>query len=276
MRCKRITFQKICAFFLALALLPALSACSGEKKAAVSDPVDLTAGHKVAARKDSASDRRLTTLHDSGRDFELSLADTEEACKEQLDAGTVDAVLTDSLTRVRLYPEDAYTVTWEDEEQSEYAVLLGPDQESLSVSLSLTLDNLFLDGDLSALAQDYFGADVVEGTRNISTAPDIPEPQGLLSPGKLKVGIDPNRGFSSQDESGAPQGFDPELAKRIGERLNLEVELVPVSGDDLLAGLDKGEFDCVVTSIPLTERIRARYLVTAPYLVGRSVMVAPK
>ncbi len=58
--------------------------------------------------------------------------------------------------------------------------------------------------------------------------------------------------FCLIDESGVPQGIDVEIARRLGEVLEVEVELVYPEFKDIISGIENGTFDLAIANLTIT------------------------
>jgi len=103
--------------------------------------------------------------------------------------------------------------------------------------------------------------------------------QTVLDKGVLRVGLCPEYPpFESIDESGEIVGFDPDLANAIAEELGIEVEFVNTPWEGLIAGLNNGEFDVIISAMSPEEATAAtdavelseNYYVMSDVIVVRS------
>jgi ABC-type amino acid transport substrate-binding protein len=68
-------------------------------------------------------------------------------------------------------------------------------------------------------------------------------------------------------EDGKTQiGFDVDVAKRLAELLGLGVEFVDTAWDGIFFSLERGEYDCIISSVSITEPRQEKYLLTEPYV----------
>ncbi len=71
--------------------------------------------------------------------------------------------------------------------------------------------------------------------------------------------------FHFLNKSGAPTGFDIELARAAAERAGFRVEVIVRPYDELLAGLPSGAHDLVAATTGITPEREELYLFTRPY-----------
>ncbi|WP_099203089.1 amino acid ABC transporter substrate-binding protein [Miniphocaeibacter massiliensis] len=93
---------------------------------------------------------------------------------------------------------------------------------------------------------------------------------------KLIIGFDPNfppMGF--KDTDGSYTGFDLELAEKVAEKLNMEIELQPIDWGSKDAELDSGNINVIWNGFTKTGR-EDKYTFTEPYMENRQVMVVNK
>lgn len=70
--------------------------------------------------------------------------------------------------------------------------------------------------------------------------------------------------FHFVDSSGAPTGFELELARLVAARAGFESEILVVPYDDLFVGLSRGDFDFVAATTGITVERELEYLFTTP------------
>ena len=103
-------------------------------------------------------------------------------------------------------------------------------------------------------------------------APTIPP----TSQGKLTVGVDDSYPpMEFQDETGNRIGFDIDLANEIGKRLNMQVDFVSTSWGAIFTALEAKKFDCIISSLSITEKRKQSILFTQPYIANAQVIVVP-
>lgn len=76
--------------------------------------------------------------------------------------------------------------------------------------------------------------------------------------GVIKVGMCPEfPPFESINEDGDIEGFDADLAKAIGEIMGVDVEFVNTPYEGLIAGLQAGDFDIIMSGMSPEEAVEA-------------------
>jgi polar amino acid transport system substrate-binding protein len=68
-------------------------------------------------------------------------------------------------------------------------------------------------------------------------------------------------------------GFDVDLMEAIADEAGLDVEIVNVNWDSLLAGVAQGEYDAAISVITITEERREQMLFSDPYYNAGQVVV---
>lgn len=94
--------------------------------------------------------------------------------------------------------------------------------------------------------------------------------------GVLRVGTDatypPFETVSPSD--GTVVGFDADLMREIGARLSARVEFLVVPFDGILAALNAGKYDAVISALTITEERERTILFSEPYYAaGQSICV---
>ncbi len=90
----------------------------------------------------------------------------------------------------------------------------------------------------------------------------------------FRVGIDDTYPpMEYKDEAGNLTGFDIELAKEIGKRLNKEVQFVPTAWSAIFTGLNSNKYDCIISSLSVTEERKKTIAYTKPYIANNQVIV---
>ena len=146
--------------------------------------------------------------------------------------------------------------------------------------LESAIDTLYYNGTMAALSEKHFGsADDVDGVRTVTEEPVLDLSKlSTIADGTLTVGVEIGYPpMEYMDESGLnPMGFDVDLANELGALLGLDVELVNTAWDGIFAGLDKGQYDVVISSVSITPERAAAYELTEPYVSNQLVIVTKK
>jgi polar amino acid transport system substrate-binding protein len=96
--------------------------------------------------------------------------------------------------------------------------------------------------------------------------------------GKLAVGVKQDyRPWGFLDENGNIVGLEIDLAKDVAERLEVEIELVPVVASNRMEFLQQGKIDLIVATMGDTEKRREVVGMIEPaYYAGGTNVLAPK
>jgi len=87
------------------------------------------------------------------------------------------------------------------------------------------------------------------------------------SHGKIKVGVDRNwYPLNFGEQTAYINGFTDELLLEISRYSGIEIEKIPANWDTLLSGLQKGNYDAVLSSLPPYEYNRAKYDFSSNFL----------
>lgn len=88
-----------------------------------------------------------------------------------------------------------------------------------------------------------------------------------IESGVLKVGM--NLGIPSMCElperAEKPEGFEVELAQGLADKLNLKLEIIDTSEENLLKALDANLYDCVISAVGIAEWNDTHYDHTTAY-----------
>ena len=94
--------------------------------------------------------------------------------------------------------------------------------------------------------------------------------------GRLRIGYLPRSlPFAFFNEGDDLVGYDVELAHHLADALDVELEFVPTSRDDLIADLEQGYCDIVMSGVPLTTDLASRTLMSTPYVDETLGFVVP-
>ena len=114
------------------------------------------------------------------------------------------------------------------------------------------------------------GCATTSGTPQATAAPST-VPQEVL-----RVGVDNSYPpMEYVDESGSTIGFDIDMANAIAQKLNMKIELVPTAWDAIFTALNAKKFDCIISSLSITDERKKTILYTQPYIANAQVIVVP-
>jgi ABC-type amino acid transport substrate-binding protein len=100
--------------------------------------------------------------------------------------------------------------------------------------------------------------------------------QQAQSSGMLRVGLDASYPpFEFEDESGALAGFDVDLAREIGQRLDLEVTFVNLAYDGLYDSLQTGLVDVLISALVPLQTVEHKADFSQPYFNNADYLVIP-
>jgi ABC-type amino acid transport substrate-binding protein len=101
-----------------------------------------------------------------------------------------------------------------------------------------------------------------------------PVMEKFLKTGELRVGMSGNQPpLNTHSRDGGLIGLEVELAKQLASAMGVEVKFVEKPFGDLLAALDKGDVDIVVSGVSITASRTTRFAFAGPYMMsGKSVL----
>jgi polar amino acid transport system substrate-binding protein len=92
----------------------------------------------------------------------------------------------------------------------------------------------------------------------------------------LKIGVDDSYPpMEYKDDKNNTVGFDMDLASEIAKKLGMKVELVSTAWDGIFQALNTDKFDCIISSVSLTEERLSNFAFTRPYIANAQVIVVP-
>ena len=103
--------------------------------------------------------------------------------------------------------------------------------------------------------------------------------EGLtLKPGVLSVGMEigyPPMEYMDVDGK-TPIGFDVSMAEAIADKLGLKVEFVDVAWDGIFAGVETKKYDCIMSSVTITDARLKAHNFSMPYIQNTLAIVLLK
>jgi len=268
---KKIAIVLSLVFVLAFAL----AACGGKKDSGpveISSPDDFS-GHNIAVQTDTTAAFSIDEMIEAGaRGIEVSRYEKVTQCFDDLALGRVDAVYVDSVVAAYYtVGSDKYRIAWISDVGEPMGMCLAKDSAKLKAAVEAAIDTMYFDGTMMEIATTHFGVDASAFTgtlRSVTAAPALPSDFDTKTPGLLMVGAEigyPPMEYKA-DNGIDNVGFDIDVAYRIGSLLGLDVQFVDTAWDGIFFGLEKGEYDIIISSVSITPERQERYLLTEPYV----------
>ncbi|ASF38114.1 amino acid ABC transporter substrate-binding protein [Halobacillus halophilus] len=82
--------------------------------------------------------------------------------------------------------------------------------------------------------------------------------------------------YTFHNENDELTGYDVEVAKEIGKRLDLEIEFKETKWDSMFAGLNSNRFDMIANQVGIKPDREEKYSFSVPYTYTSAVLVARK
>lgn len=96
----------------------------------------------------------------------------------------------------------------------------------------------------------------------------------IVESGRLRVGMSGVQPpLNMKNRGGELIGLDVDVAEALADAMNLELELIERPFGDLLSGLEKNEFDLVISSLTITPARNARVAFAGPYLISGATLL---
>lgn len=257
-----------------------MTACNNSGTKKIESPDDF-AGSKISVQTATTAHENIQDMLDAGQDIEVLPYEKVTQCFDDLDLGRVDAVYVDSVVAgYYLTGSDKFQKVWTSEDGEPIGICLKKGNTDLKAILEAAIDTLYYNGTMAELSEKHFGSAAdVEGVRTVTEEPTLDLSKlSTITDGTLTVGMEIGYPpMEYMDESGLnPMGFDVDLSYALGELLGLEVELVNTAWDGIFAGLDKAQYDVVISSVSITPERQAAYELTEPYVSNQLVIVTKK
>lgn len=87
----------------------------------------------------------------------------------------------------------------------------------------------------------------------------------------MEIGYPPLEYYD--DDGVTPIGIDVELANALAEEMNVEVELIDTAWAGIFAGLDKGDYDCIISAVSITPDRLLEFEFSDPYIKNYQCIV---
>ncbi|KGP72081.1 amino acid ABC transporter substrate-binding protein [Pontibacillus yanchengensis] len=118
-----------------------------------------------------------------------------------------------------------------------------------------------------------------EGTSEESTNSNSDQNlyEQIKEEGVLRVGTEGTYPpYTFHDENDKLTGYDVEVAREVGKRLDLEVKFMETKWDSMFAGLNSKRFDMIANQVGIKPEREEKYDFSTPYTISTAVLVAKK
>lgn len=253
-------------FWLMICTMGLLSGCGGKNKEKIESIEQLNqSGYKISVDPGSAA---AVTAMERFPNAEIVYNSKISDAYLAVSQGKTDAFVYGKLYlqyAVASESLDNLAIMGEAIDSSDIAVGISPDREDLLLQINAFIKQIKEDGTL----EDMYDRWVIKAD---TTMPKIEKPQSPKM--TLKIGtsglVEPMNYF---DENQNLTGFDVEFIYRMGAYLNADIELEAMSFDALVASLESGRLDAVVSDLNVTEERKEVILMSEPYMVSETAVL---
>ncbi len=266
--------KKIWAMLLALAMLLSLAACGGKTEA--EKPAEEPAAAETMVYAVEAGSAGEAAAKENGFEYN-SVASQADALME-VAAGTSDAAIIDLLMAGAMigegtsYPDLTHT---DELTTEEYGVGCRKGSD-LAAYINGVFAEAYADGSMQEIAKTYgVQESLVEQTSDVIDPPAGGDVAYIQDKGTLIVGITDFAPMDYKDDSGNWIGFDADMAKKVAEKLGVEVQFIEIDWDNKIMELDSKNIDMVWNGMTLTDEVMGSMECTVPYCNNAQVVVVP-
>jgi polar amino acid transport system substrate-binding protein len=128
-------------------------------------------GKKVAVQNATTSDDFAKDLLTKGSTFEINRYEKVTQCYDELALGRVDAILVDEVVAAAYL--DVSNIIWRNSEGEPMGICLKKGNDALAAIVEKSIDTFYFDGTIATIATKYFGSNVTQGVRTVTTKPVI-------------------------------------------------------------------------------------------------------
>lgn len=275
-----MNMKKVLALVLVCVLALTCAACGEAETKVITSPDDFD-GAKISVQTATTAHDSLQEMQENGSTVEILPYEKITQCFDDLELGRCDAVYVDSVVAAYYLTGEDSTVqsVWTSEEGEPMGICIKKGNTALLNATEAAIDTLYYNGKMGEIAKTHFGDNVTEGVRTVTEEPSIDVSSlQTVKEGKLLIGFE--AGYPPMeytDDTGLNYiGFDVDLAKEIGALFGLEVEFVNTAWDGIFAGLDKDQYDMVISGVSITPERQEAYEMTEPYISNKLVIVTQK
>ncbi len=257
------TMKKIIALLLALMMVLALAAC-GQKEYVYA--VEAGSAGEAAAQEEG---------------YTINSVDTQAKALMEVEAGTSDAAIIDSLMAGAMvgegtsYPDLVVTDQQLTEELYGAGCRKGSD---LADYINQVMSEAYADGTMQALAKTYGVQEaLIEQPAPADYAPAVGgDVKYIQGKGVLVVGITDFAPMDYKDKDGEWIGFDADMARLVADKLGVEIQFIEIDWDNKVFELDGKAIDVVWNGMTLTDAMLEAMECTNAYCNNAQVVITKK
>lgn len=211
--------------------------------------------------------------------FEYNSVASQADALMEVASGTSDAAIIDLLMAGAMigentsYPDMTYTDALTSEEYG-VGCRKGSDLASF---INAVFAESYADGSMQEIATTYGVQEalVEQAAAEFTAAEADSDVAYIQDKGSLIVGITDFAPMDYKDESGNWIGFDADMAKKVAEKLGVEVQFVEIDWDNKIMELDSKNIDVVWNGMTLTNEVTSAMECTNAYCNNAQVIVVP-
>ena len=254
--------KRITSLLLVLVMIFALAACGSKSEEMVYAVEAGSAGEKIATEKG----------------FKINSVDTQAKALMEVQSGTSDAAIIDSLMAGAMvgegtsYPDLKCTDQKLTEEFYGVGCRKGSD---LAAFINEVFSETYADGTLAEIANKYGVQEALveqPAAAGFEAAADG-DVAYIKDKGKLVVGITDFAPMDYMDDNGNWIGFDADMARIVAEKLGVEIEFVEIDWDKKIMELDSNSIDVVWNGMTITDAIMAAMECSNAYCNNSQIVV---
>ena len=198
----------------------------------------------------------------------------------EVKSGTSDGAIIDLLMAVAMtgegtsYPDLKYTDSLTSEEYG-VGCRKGSDlADFINAVFSVTYET----GAMQEVAKRYnLEAAMIEQPAGlVAEVPAGGDTEAIRQKGTLIVGITDFEPMDYQDADGNWIGFDADMARLVGEMLDVSVQFVEIDWDNKIMELNSGSIDVVWNGMTITDEVKGAMTCSNPYFNNAQVVVVKK
>ena len=246
--------KKLFAAALAIVMSLSLVACGEKAETPAETPAEET---KTVYAVEAGSAGEAVALENG---FEVISVDTQAKALMEVQAGTSDAAIIDSLMAGAMvgegtsYPDLKVTDQKLTEELYGVGCRKGSD---LAALINGVFAETYASGEMQEIATKYGVQEALapQGEVEAFDRIDGGDIEYILDKGVLTVGITDFAPMDYQDENGEWIGFDADMARIVAEKLGVDIEFVEIDWDNKIFELDGKGIDVVWNGMTLTDAV---------------------